>query len=149
MADDLKALERRFFDVMLNRGNIEVGDELFAQDSVDYAGFPGQAPGREGFKQAVRIMHAAFPDIHYAIEDMIAEGDKIATRWTLTGTHTGGPYYGVPASGKRVTINGTGILGFRDGKIVEHWGGPHCMNGVGLVTAAEARVPSEASLPAA
>ena len=44
----------------------------------------------------------------------------------------GEPYYGIPASGKRITINGTAILRMRDGKVVEHWGGPHCMNGIGL-----------------
>ncbi|MGD9713545.1 MAG: hypothetical protein AB7V46_15985, partial [Thermomicrobiales bacterium] len=56
MPDDLKALERRFFDEMLNQGNVDAGDDLFAEHSVDYAGFPGQGPGRDGFKQAVRMM---------------------------------------------------------------------------------------------
>ena len=75
--EELKVLERRFFDEMLNRGDLSAGDDLFAEDSVDYAGFPGQAPGREGFKQAVVMMHAAFPDIHYTIEDMVAEGENL------------------------------------------------------------------------
>mgnify|MGYP001218764491 CR=1 FL=1 len=74
----------------------------------------------------------AFPDMHFAVDLLVESGDIVVSNWTLTGTHSGGPYYDVPPSGKRVTINGTGILRFRDGKIVEHWGGPHCMNGVGL-----------------
>jgi steroid delta-isomerase-like uncharacterized protein len=119
-AEELKALERRFFDEMLNRGNLSAGDDLFAEDSVDYAGFPGQAPGREGFKQAVVMMHTAFPDIHYTIEDMVAEGDRIATRWTLRGTHKG-EFFGIPATGTQVSVEGIHILRFADGQIVECW----------------------------
>ncbi len=55
------------------------------------------------------------------------------SNWTLTGTHTGAPFFGVPPSGKKVTINGTAILRFKDGKIVEHWGGPHCPRGIGIL----------------
>ncbi|MGE3799078.1 MAG: ester cyclase [Thermomicrobiales bacterium] len=120
MPDDLKALERRFFDEMLNQGNVDAGDDLFAEHSVDYAGFPGQGPGRDGFKQAVRMMHAAFPDIHYTIEDMIAEGDRIATRWTLQGTHRSA-FLGVPPTGKQVSVEGIHILRFEDGMVVECW----------------------------
>lgn len=119
-SDELKDLERRFFDEMLNRGELSAGDDLFASDSVDYAGFPGQAPGREGFKQAVVMMHQAFPDIHYTIEDMVAEGDRIATRWTLRGTHQG-EFFGIPATGNQVSVEGIHILRFVDGQIVECW----------------------------
>jgi SnoaL-like polyketide cyclase len=68
----------------------------------------------------------------------VEHDDLVVSNWTLTGTHTGEPYYDVPPSGERVTINGAAILRFRDGKIVEHWGGPHCMRGVGLSPAAAA-----------
>lgn len=74
----------------------------------------------------------AFPDMQFEVHLVLEHDDLVVSNWTLVGTHTGGAYYGIPASGKRVTINGTAILRFRDGKIVEHWGGPHCMNGVGL-----------------
>jgi predicted ester cyclase len=63
---------------------------------------------------------------------LIVHDDLFVSHWTLTGTHTGTPYYGVPASGESVTIDGTAILRMRDGKVVEHWGGPHCANGIGL-----------------
>ena len=61
-----------------------------------------------------------------------ARMDLVVSHWTLTGTHSGGAYYDVPPSGERVTINGTAILRLRDGQVVEHWGGPHCMHGIGL-----------------
>jgi predicted ester cyclase len=75
---------------------------------------------------------AAFPDMQFTVDLVLESGDYVVSNWTLTGTHSGAPYYGIPPSGKRVTINGTAILRFRDGKVVEHWGGPHCMSGIGL-----------------
>ena len=116
----LKALECRFFDDMLNRGDLSAGDDLFAVDSVDYAGFPSQLPGREGFKQAVVMVHEAFPDIHYTIEDTVAEGDRIATRWTLRGTHRG-EFLSIPATGNQVSVEGIHILRVADGLIMECW----------------------------
>ncbi len=76
----------------------------------------------------------AFPDMQFTVDLLIESGDLVVSNWSLTGTHSGQPYYDVPPSGKRVTINGTAILRMRDGKVVEHWGGPHCMNGIGLTT---------------
>jgi len=78
----------------------------------------------------------AFPDMQFSVDLLIESGDLVISNWTLTGTHSGEPYYGVPASGERVTINGTAILRFENGRIVEHWGGPHCMYGIGLSPAA-------------
>ena len=75
---------------------------------------------------------AAFPDMQFEVHLVLECDDLVVSNWTLVGTHTGAPYYDIPASGRRVTINGTAILRFRDGKVIEHWGGPHCMNGVGL-----------------
>ncbi len=115
-----KALVHRFFEEMLNPGNADVGDELFAVDAVDHAAFPDQVAGREGFKQAVRIVHGAFPGIHYTVEDMIAEGDRVATRWTLRGTHAG-VFLGIPPSGNQVTVTGINVLRFANGQIVECW----------------------------
>jgi steroid delta-isomerase-like uncharacterized protein len=81
----------------------------------------------------------AFPDREFVVEKMWAldDEDMVIANWTMTGTHTGGSYFGVPASGKKVEINGTAILRFADGKIVEHWGGPHCMHGIGLLAVVE------------
>jgi predicted ester cyclase len=75
----------------------------------------------------------AFPDMEFRVDLLIQADDLVVSHWTLTGTHTGGDYYDVPPSGERVTINGTAILRMKDGQVVEHWGGPHCMHGIGLV----------------
>jgi steroid delta-isomerase-like uncharacterized protein len=118
--EKLKALEHRFFEEMLNHGNTAVGDELFAADALDHAGFPGQVAGREGFKQAVEMVHNAFDNLRYTIEDMVAEGDRVATRWTLRGTHTG-EFLGVLPTGNEVAVEGIHILRFANGQVVECW----------------------------
>ena len=76
---------------------------------------------------------AAFPDMVFRVDVLLELDDLVVSHWTITGTHTGAAYYDVPPSGDRVTINGTAILRMRDGQVVEHWGGPHCMHGIGLV----------------
>jgi predicted ester cyclase len=77
-------------------------------------------------------VRAAFPDYEFSVDLLIESGDLVVSNWTVKGTHTGEPFFGVAPSGEPVTINGTAILRIRDGKIVEHWGGPHCQDGVGL-----------------
>ena len=74
----------------------------------------------------------AFPDMEFKVNLVLESGDHIVSNWTLTGTHTGTSYFGVPPSGKPVEINGTAILRMENGKVVEHWGGPHCMHANGL-----------------
>jgi predicted ester cyclase len=74
----------------------------------------------------------AFPDMVFSVDLLIESDDLIVSNWTVRGTHTGTAFYGVEASNEPVVINGTAILRMRDGKIVEHWGGPHCQDGVGL-----------------
>jgi len=77
-------------------------------------------------------VRAAFPDMIFTVDLLIEQDDLIVSNWTVKGTHTGAAFNGVSPSGKPVTINGTAILRMRDGKIMEHWGGPHCQDGVGL-----------------
>jgi predicted ester cyclase len=77
-------------------------------------------------------VRAAFPDMAFSVDLLIESDDLVVSNWTVRGTHTGTSFYGVAPSGKPVEINGTAILRIRDGKIVEHWGGPHCQDGVGL-----------------
>jgi predicted ester cyclase len=76
---------------------------------------------------------SAFPDMTFDVNLLVEQDDLVVTNWTITGTHTGTAFYDVPPSGEAVRIDGTAILKMRDGMIVEHWGGPHCQNGVGLV----------------
>jgi ketosteroid isomerase-like protein len=76
---------------------------------------------------------SAFPDMVFSVELLIESNDLIVSNWMVRGTHTGTAFYDVEPSGEPVMINGTAILRMRDGKIVEHWGGPHCQQGLGLI----------------
>lgn len=81
-----------------------------------------------------REARGAFPDMDFTVNLLVEQDDLVVTNWTITGTHTGSAFYDVPPSGEPVRIDGTAILRIRDGMIVEHWGGPHCQNGVGLIS---------------
>ena len=88
--EENKALARRVLEEMFNAGNLDVADELLAPDYVDHdPTLPEDVHGPEGFKEYVATYRSAFPDLHIQIEDQIAEGDRVATRWTGTGTHNG------------------------------------------------------------
>jgi steroid delta-isomerase-like uncharacterized protein len=87
---------------------------------VDHNPFPGQAPGREGVKQIITDMRASFPDLKVTQEDQIAEGDKVVTRWSASGTHKG-DFQGIPPTGKLVEVMGIVIDRIAGGKIVDHW----------------------------
>ena len=76
---------------------------------------------------------SAFPDTTFTVNLVIESGDLIVSNWTVKGTHSGTAFFDVPPSGEPVEINGTAIIRMRDGKIVEHWGGPHCQEGLGLI----------------
>lgn len=76
---------------------------------------------------------SAFPDYQFSVDLLIESDDLVVSNWTVRGTHTGSAFYDVAASGEPVEINGTAIVRIRDGKIVEHWGGPHCQKGLGLI----------------
>jgi predicted ester cyclase len=80
-----------------------------------------------------RQVRSAFPDMTFTVDLLIESGDLVVSNWTVRGTHTGTAFYEVPPSGEPVVINGTAILRMRDGKVVEHWGGPHCQQGLGLI----------------
>jgi len=76
---------------------------------------------------------SAFPDMVFSVDLLIEQGDLIVSNWTVRGTHTGTAFYDLAPSGQPVEINGTAILRMEDGKVVEHWGGPHCQKGLGLI----------------
>ena len=121
MSEQNKAIMRRFYEEVFNRGNLTVAEDVFATDFIEHEIFPGMAPGLEGFKQMVSAARAAFTDFRVSADDMLAEGDKVAVRYTTSGTHRGG-FVGVAPTGKRVTLTGIDINRFTGGKIVEHWG---------------------------
>ncbi len=120
-AGENKAIARRGYEA-INQNNLDALDEVVASDITDHDPAPGQAPGLEGVKQWFSSMHTAFPDFRMNVEDMIAEGDKVVARVSMSGTHQG-EFMGIDATGNRVTITGIDILRINaDGKIVEHWG---------------------------
>jgi steroid delta-isomerase-like uncharacterized protein len=115
-----KAVVRQYVDENLNRGNVEVIDELFAADAGFH--FPGnpRAMDREGLKQTSLLFHSAFPDQHTSLGDLFADGDRVAARFAFRGTHQG-DFQGIPPTGRAVTMDGMGIWQIADGKIAEHW----------------------------
>ena len=110
--DENKRNVRRLFETF-NQGDLGPVDELVGPEYVGAQGDRGPA----GFKAVVIGLRAAFPDIHYAIDEMVAEGDRVAVRWHWTGTHEAA-FRGFQATGKAVTNTGTGIFRCREGKIV-------------------------------
>jgi len=120
MSEQNKALVRRVVEEAWNRGNLEVVDEIFAPDFTLHNLRPGQEPGIEGYKGRVSMMRAAFPDLVCDVQDLIAEADRIALRYTLRGRHEG-ELAGISASGQHMSSDGMVFARFQDGVIVEGW----------------------------
>jgi predicted ester cyclase len=125
------------YSARMTAGDYDAVYEYFAPEFVSHA-TERVSPGAVGTDirpqehKFWEMAKSAFPDMTFRVDVLIEADDLVVSHWTLTGTHTGGAYYDVPPSGLPVTINGTAILRLRDGKVVEHWGGPHCMHGIGL-----------------
>jgi len=119
--EENKVTVRMFYDEVLNRRNLGVIDKVTAENYVDHTAAPGLPPGREGEKLWFQMLHAAFPDGQTTIDDIIAEGDKVVVRGTMTGTHSA-EFMGIPATGKEVKISGIDITRFENGLSAEHWG---------------------------
>ena len=117
-----KAVSRRWYEVIFNQGNLEVADEICAADyvNVDPYGPPGGWPiGPTGTKAVVATYRTAFPDIVFTVEDQIAEGDRVTTRWTARGTHTGPLPNGIGPTGKSAVVSGISIERYENGKMAE------------------------------
>ena len=112
---------RRVFEEVLNGGKLSVLDTLIGAAYVDHNPSPGQPAGAAGVKGKVETLRAAFPDVRFALEDVVAEGDLVAARYSWRGTHKGEAYLGIPPSGKSIFVRGMDFYRLRDGKIVEHW----------------------------
>ena len=120
-AEENKAVSRRVAEEVFNGHNVDLADELYAPDYVLHdPSLPEDLHGPEGIKRYVAMTLGAFPDIRVAVEDQVAEGDKVVSRWTATGTHTG-DLMGIPPTGRRVEISGVTINRFSGGKIAEDW----------------------------
>jgi steroid delta-isomerase-like uncharacterized protein len=118
--EENKASANRFLEEVVNRGNVGVIDELTAPNWVDHATPPGVPPTIDGVKTWLTMFRTAFPDLHYTLDDTIAEGDRVVQRATAHGTMKG-DFMGMPASGKSATWSEIHIVRFEAGKAAEHW----------------------------
>ncbi len=112
------AIVRRFIEETINQGQIDSAVQFAWEDVVEQVPFPGQGPGLEGLKDVLRGMRAGFPDLYFSVEEQIAEGDKVVTRFEWTGTHRG-EFLGVAATGRSVKVWGVVIDRLQSGRIKE------------------------------
>ena len=118
-AEKDQATVRRYYLEVFNQKKESLLDELAVPDYVEHNPFPGHGQGIAGLYQRVGMLQSAFR-ANFTIEDMIVEGDKVVVRWTNQVVHQG-TFFGIPATGKRVTVQGIDIIRMRDGKMAEHW----------------------------
>ncbi len=119
--EEHKAIARRWSEELWSKGAFAVADEIIAPTYVRHdPGDPFAAEGPEGVKLLVMGLRAQMPDLHITIEDMIAEGDQVVSRYTATGTVTGG-FMGRAPTGKQTRATAIQIFRIVDGKIVESW----------------------------
>ena len=116
-----KELVRRYQEAH-NTNDLEALNDIVAADLIAHSLMPGLPPGLEGGKLVHQMAVSAFPDFHATIEDLIAEGDKVAARMIFRGTHTGGDFMGIPPSGRAFAFSATAIFRIAECKIAEHWG---------------------------
>ena len=109
---------RRFVDEVITQGNIDAAGQFAWEDVVEQVPLPGQGPGLEGLKDILRAMRAGFPDIVFAIQEQISEGNKVASRFEWTGTHKG-EFLGIPATGRQVAVWGFVLDRLEQGRIKE------------------------------
>jgi steroid delta-isomerase-like uncharacterized protein len=113
-----KAVVSSFVEEVINEGRLDRVKDLVAVDFVELDPLPGQQQGREGLKQVIAAFRTAFPDIHWVIEEMVGEGDKVFSRFTWHGTHRG-EFFGVSATGKQITVKGMVVDRVVAGKMAE------------------------------
>ena len=100
-----KAVIRAFVEEVINQGRLERADVLVAPDFIELDPLPGQRQGREGLKEIIAVIRTAFPDIQWLMEEMVAEGEMVFSRFTWSGTHRG-TFLGISATGRQVKVSG-------------------------------------------
>jgi steroid delta-isomerase-like uncharacterized protein len=117
---DKVAIHRRYNDEVINQGDLDLIDAIFTPDYVDHVSGGPDIPGPAGLKQFLGMFRQAFPDAQFTVEDRIVDGDRIAVRWTMQGTHQS-EFQGIPPTGKAVTVTGIAIHRFAGDQIQESW----------------------------
>jgi steroid delta-isomerase-like uncharacterized protein len=119
MSEQNKKIAYRAFDEVQSQGKLDLVDELVVSDYIGHTPL-GDIYGPEGAKQFFATLREAFPNLQITVEDQIAEGDKVATRWTARGTHEG-QFQTVPATGRQIAMTGMTIFRIANARIVEGW----------------------------
>src|SRR5437773_12153103 len=118
---DPKGISRQMIEEVFNKGRLDVTAEIIAPEDVGHdPALPQDVAGPDGERELVSGYRAAFPDLTITIDDQIGEGDRVVTRWTARGTHSG-DLWGIAGTGKEVTVTGTSVDRIRDGRIAESW----------------------------
>ena len=120
MSEENKAVVRAFVQECINKRDPSAGDRFLAPNYIDHTPGPDETPTRDGFKREFAAFLQSFPDMHTIIEDMVAEGDKVAMRISATATHKG-EFLGFAPTGKRIIVQGIFIYAVRNGQIFEQW----------------------------
>jgi len=113
-------LVRRYVEEVLNKKNLTLIDELFAPTFIDHDSSMPQAKGPAGLKRLAAIVHTSFPALHFTIEDMVAEGDRVVYPYSVRGTHEN-DFMGIAATGKQISFTGIHIYRVADGQLQEEW----------------------------
>ena len=121
MSKQVNIEAQKKFGEAINSGNLEILNDLVANDAIENDPAPGQAKGPQGYIDFFTKLRAAFPDIKIKVDALVADDDNVAFAYTLTGTHNG-DFNGIPATGKKIKARGLQISKFKDGKMVERWG---------------------------
>jgi steroid delta-isomerase-like uncharacterized protein len=117
-----KAMTRRFYEEVFNRGNLDLVEEFVSEDFVDHEGIPGlPKTGPKAIRALFEMSVAGFSDLHFTIDELIGEGDKVVARGRMSGTHTG-EFMGIPPTNKSVEVQLVDIFEIHDGKATQHWG---------------------------
>jgi steroid delta-isomerase-like uncharacterized protein len=116
MSEENKARIREFIERVLTVGEIDATGDYFHDDVVEEVPFPGQGPGLQGLKETLTRIRHAFPDSQWSVEEQIAEGNKVLSRFVWSGTHRG-EFLGIPATNRPVRVWGMVIDRFEDGKV--------------------------------
>ncbi|GAC1650070.1 MAG: ester cyclase [Acidobacteriaceae bacterium] len=117
--EENKAVVRRYYDEVLNGGNSELLNVIAVHEYIEHDPIPGQGTGIDGLRERVAMLRDAFQP-QFTLEDVVAEGDRVAVRWTHRGTHVGA-FMGIPPTGRSYSIAGIDIHRLKDGRMAEHW----------------------------
>jgi steroid delta-isomerase-like uncharacterized protein len=115
-----KDLYQRWIDEVWNKGDVDRLDDLHTADFVDRTGLPGVPPDTNGMKMFIAGLRAGFPDAVFVIDDLVAEADRVAGRWTMRGTNSA-DFNGMPATGKLITLTGFDMLRIEGDRFAELW----------------------------